>query len=224
MKRRLAATIIAVAGILVAGAGVAYATIPDINGVIHGCYSKSGGSLRVIDNTVTNCKSTETSLNWNLQGVQGPQGPVGPQGQQGPQGAQGPQGPQGSQGPAGPSGTSHGYFASAANVVIAGTPAYSAIVSISGLAAGNYMLSGQVFIGDYPSEPAVACRVQVNGTVLINTDVGLTLKNGSTDYVVVTAVTTSGTSSTIEVDCSSADNTTFAQEANLTLIQVDTLN
>ncbi len=40
---------------------VAYATIPDPAGVIHGCYSKSGGTLRVIDDSVTQCKSGETS-------------------------------------------------------------------------------------------------------------------------------------------------------------------
>src|SRR3954468_20471463 len=37
-------------GALVAG-GVAYATIPS-NSVIDGCYSRSGGALRVIDSTV----------------------------------------------------------------------------------------------------------------------------------------------------------------------------
>jgi hypothetical protein len=32
-----------------AAAGIAYASIPDANGVIHGCYSKDNGSLRAID-------------------------------------------------------------------------------------------------------------------------------------------------------------------------------
>jgi collagen triple helix repeat protein len=224
MKGRLAAAAIVAVGMMVAGAGIAYATIPDVSGVIHGCYAKSGGSLRVIDDTVTNCKSTETSLNWNVQGVPGPQGPAGPQGQQGPQGVQGPQGLQGVQGPAGPSGTSHGYSATSENAVIAMTPAFSKIVAISGLAAGNYMLSAQVFIADGTSEPAVNCTGFVNGTKLGNTYVLSQLKNGAADYVAVTGVTTSGTSSTIEVDCSSADNTSVAQEANLMLIQVDALN
>jgi hypothetical protein len=53
---------------LAAGVGVATGAIPDSGGVIHGCYTKSGGSLRVIDSTVTNCKSTETSLTWNQGG------------------------------------------------------------------------------------------------------------------------------------------------------------
>ena len=224
MKRRLPAAVLVAAGALVLGAGVVYATIPDVNGVIHGCYAKSGGSLRVIDDTVINCKSTETSLNWNVQGVQGPQGPAGPQGAQGLQGALGPQGPQGPQGPAGPSGTSHGFFATTQKTVIAMDPAFSKIIAISGLAAGNYMLSAQVALDDALNEPYVACKVIVNTTSLANTFVSVSLKSGLGNYVAVTAVTTSGTSSTIEVDCTSSDNTAIANEANLTLIQVDALN
>jgi hypothetical protein len=46
--------------------------------VIHGCYSKSGGTLRVIDRSVTNCKATvEPALDWNRQGPAGPAGPKG---------------------------------------------------------------------------------------------------------------------------------------------------
>jgi hypothetical protein len=73
-------------------AGAAYATIPDGGGVIHGCYQKSGGSLRVIDASVTGCSSKETSLNWNVQGLQGPAGVQGQQGAQGPAGPPGPAG------------------------------------------------------------------------------------------------------------------------------------
>ena len=71
-------------------AGVAYATIPNA-GVISACYSKSGGALRVIDKTVTNCKPTQTSLDRDQRGQPGPQGPVGPQGSAGSTGPQGPQ-------------------------------------------------------------------------------------------------------------------------------------
>jgi hypothetical protein len=81
--------------------GVAYATIPDASGVIHGCYARSGGTLRVIDSSVTNCKSGETALDWSVRGPHGAQGPPGPQGLQG---VQGPQGPQGVPGPPGLSG------------------------------------------------------------------------------------------------------------------------
>jgi hypothetical protein len=43
-------------------AGTAYATILGGDGAIHGCYTKSGGMLRVIDASATRCKSTETFL------------------------------------------------------------------------------------------------------------------------------------------------------------------
>ena len=65
---------------------VASATIPDSGGAIHGCYAKSGGALRVIDGSVTNCKSTETSLTWNQTGPAGPAGSTGPAGPPGPVG------------------------------------------------------------------------------------------------------------------------------------------
>jgi hypothetical protein len=71
------AALLAIVGALAVG-GVAYATIPGPGGVISGCYKKSGGALRVIDSSVTNCASNETSLPWNQAGLQGPPGPPGP--------------------------------------------------------------------------------------------------------------------------------------------------
>jgi len=91
------------AAALVFGA-VAFASIPDGNGVIHTCYGKSGGSLRVIDATNTSCGSNELSLNFNQQGPAGAQGPVGPQGPKGDTGATGATGPSGPTGPKGETG------------------------------------------------------------------------------------------------------------------------
>jgi hypothetical protein len=96
-----------VAGVLlVIGGGAAFATIPNA-GVINACYAKSGGSLRVIDASVTNCKSGETALAWDEHGAVGPvgpPGPAGPAGQAGPAGPAGPKGDTGATGPAGPAG------------------------------------------------------------------------------------------------------------------------
>jgi hypothetical protein len=64
-------------GLVAVGAAVTTvvsATIPT-NNVITGCYTRSGGILRVIDPRVTSCKSTETLLEWNVQGPVGPPGP-----------------------------------------------------------------------------------------------------------------------------------------------------
>jgi hypothetical protein len=52
MRARVVVAALAVLAMF-AVSGIAYATIPDSGGVIHGCYGKSGGDLRVIDATVT---------------------------------------------------------------------------------------------------------------------------------------------------------------------------
>lgn len=86
---RLAALVIIMLGL--ATCQTADAGIPDASGVIHGCYKKDQGSLRVIDTEMgQTCLSSEIALQWNQTG---PQGPVGPQGPAGPQGPTGPQGP-----------------------------------------------------------------------------------------------------------------------------------
>jgi hypothetical protein len=94
-KKRLV-LVASVLGVGCLAAGIAYATIPN-SGVINGCYSRSGGTLRVIDASVTNCKATETSLAWNVTGAQGTQGLQGIQGIQGIQGVPGPSGVSGYQ-------------------------------------------------------------------------------------------------------------------------------
>jgi hypothetical protein len=105
MKRFV--VVIAAVAMSVAVASVALATIPNA-GVISACYTKSGGTLRVLDASTSACSSKETSLAWNVQGpagAQGPPGSTGAQGAMGPQGATGPQGPAGPTGPQGPAGS-----------------------------------------------------------------------------------------------------------------------
>ena len=53
-------------------AGLAWATIPDSAGIIHGCYAKfsgqSGGELRVIDtDRGQTCRSSEVALDWSAR-------------------------------------------------------------------------------------------------------------------------------------------------------------
>jgi len=73
---------LAIVGTLLVAGGIAYATIPNSSGVIHGCYKDNQGTLRVIDTTkAQTCTSSEIALNWSQtgpQGAQGPQGPTGP--------------------------------------------------------------------------------------------------------------------------------------------------
>jgi hypothetical protein len=62
-----------ICGVLLATTSAAVAAIPDSGGVIHGCYKKAGGALRVIDSerrlvggrwVVQKCLSDEAPLNW----------------------------------------------------------------------------------------------------------------------------------------------------------------
>lgn len=101
MKFRLPspALVVAVAALVFALAGAAWAAIPDSSGVFHGCVSNRTGVLRVIDSSNTgfagHCFTrhhAETAITWNQTG---PQGPAGVQGLAGPQGKTGPQGPPG---------------------------------------------------------------------------------------------------------------------------------
>lgn len=90
--RVVASALVCVAAAAVAG--IAYASIPDSNGLIHGCYntgSNPSGQLRVVDTGKgATCSKNEQALTWNQTGPQGPQGPQGAKGEKGDPGAPGP--------------------------------------------------------------------------------------------------------------------------------------
>ena len=95
------AVAIAVGATLALGGGAAYAsTTAD---VIQGCYSNTNGNIRIVDQA-SQCRNTETSIEWNKQGIQGEVGPQGPQGLKGDTGDQGPQGLKGDAGATGETG------------------------------------------------------------------------------------------------------------------------
>ena len=76
---RPAVVALTIVGALLVAGGIAYATIPDGGGVIHACYQKNQGALRVIDtDKAQTCSSSESPLIWNQTGQQGPPGPTGP--------------------------------------------------------------------------------------------------------------------------------------------------
>ena len=92
--------VVLIAGLAAVAAGVAWAAIPDGNGVITACVHKSTGQVRVIDtggSQPESCKSQETEISWNQGGPTGPVGPPGPTGDKGPTGDQGPPGSTGYQ-------------------------------------------------------------------------------------------------------------------------------
>ena len=82
--------VVLVAVLFALGAGgVAYAMIPDSSGVIHGCYKKNNGQLRVLDPSADSCLPSESPLSWSQTGPPGPKGPTGSKGATGPQGPAG---------------------------------------------------------------------------------------------------------------------------------------
>jgi len=88
-KRAVLVTALAVIGTFIIG-GVAVASIPDPDGVIHGCRKTADGSLRVIDSATTEtCPNGFVALNWSQAGPVGPVGPAGPVGPLGPAGVNG---------------------------------------------------------------------------------------------------------------------------------------
>jgi len=103
---------LAILAAAVTGGAVAYAAIPDGSGLIHGCYSKRDGTLRVIDTTTGGSCSAgkENPLNWNQAGSTGASGPTGASGATGATGttgatgASGATGATGATGPTGPKG------------------------------------------------------------------------------------------------------------------------
>jgi collagen triple helix repeat protein len=102
-RRGVAAAVVVVAAV-VAG-GIAYASIPDANGVIHGCYRPTTGQLIVIKSDGKGCETGWTPLNWSQTGPTGLAGPTGPTGVTGATGPTGTTGPAGTTGPTGPTGT-----------------------------------------------------------------------------------------------------------------------
>ncbi len=80
LRRPSPGLVVAAVALVLAIGGVAYATIPDASGTIHGCYD-GRGALRVVDpQSGGSCLAGETALSWNQQGVAGPPGATGPAG------------------------------------------------------------------------------------------------------------------------------------------------
>jgi hypothetical protein len=59
------------------GGAVAFASIPDDQQVIHGCYKKANGQLRLIDPDLSRCRPSERPISWNQSGPAAPAGIAG---------------------------------------------------------------------------------------------------------------------------------------------------
>jgi hypothetical protein len=120
--RKWVAVAMAAVLLLLAG-GIAYASIPGPDGVIHGCYKTSGGnqgSVIVVDSAAS-CPSGYTALNWNQAGPAGVDGTDGVSGYEVVQGLVVIQGPH--------SGNGSGTISCPAGKVALGSGASSDVVS-----------------------------------------------------------------------------------------------
>lgn len=150
---------------------IAFASIPGSDGVIHGCYKKSGGTLRVIDTTIAQCDSrAEIPIDWNQIGPEGPQGPVGPvglQGIEGPQGATGATGETGATGPTGASGLSEVYagYGDSDDVTTA------QIIVSKNVPADSYLITAKVNGASSAPEPQIlTCFLSTGNKSAITVD------------------------------------------------------
>src|SRR5262249_16297374 len=132
LSKKLIVAIVAIAAI--AAGTTAYPAIPDVNGVIHGCYDPKTGALRVLD-TPTNgfslsCAPKEAGLTWS---------------QQGPKGDRGDKGDKGDKGDTGPS---DGYAVLAAQPLdpVVTLAFNSTVVAKLNLPAGKYLVSAKVWL------------------------------------------------------------------------------
>jgi Collagen triple helix repeat (20 copies) len=160
--------------LLVIGGAVAFASIPDANKVIHGCYGRFTGILRVIDTAkpLDRCLPTENPISWNQQGPVGPIGPPGPMGPMGLTGPQGLQGPAGPPGPQGPQGISGATFEVTTGRVVGSGGNYT-LVAQKGLSPGNWVfqvnvrIDYQVAFGGNDGREQSDCQLRANGTTVI---------------------------------------------------------
>jgi hypothetical protein len=83
-RRPSPALIVSIMALVLAMGGFAVAAIPDGSGVIHGCYKKKKGTLRLVSGT--KCKKSEKSISWNEKGQPGTAGAQGAQGGKGDKG------------------------------------------------------------------------------------------------------------------------------------------
>ena len=129
------ANVAATAALVLGLGGFAIASIPNANGVITGCYAKTG-ELRVIDEEDGQTCGDDTLLRWNQQGPQGVQGPQGKPGRDGTNGADG--APGRSAGPA-------YHVLRTSDVRPARGPRFTVVASRR-LPAGNYLFQGVVHL------------------------------------------------------------------------------
>lgn len=157
---------------LAAGGGVAYSSIPDGAGVIHGCYDTASGALRVIDTDAAGvCRGGETALDWNQKGEPGLSGAMGAPGAAGPQG---------------PPGSATAYGRSAGGPIALPEPGGVKKVATLTVPRGSYVITGKAVGGlnvpgfsCQPGTDVVLCNMLHNERRLAATIFGCAVQAGA---------------------------------------------
>jgi hypothetical protein len=89
-RRPSPALIISIIALIMGMGGFAFAAIPDSSGVLHGCYKKKKGTLRLVSGSSKCKKKSEKSISWNQKGQAGANGAAGAKGDKGDKGDAGP--------------------------------------------------------------------------------------------------------------------------------------
>ena len=236
-KRKLA--VAAVAIVAVAAGSTAFAAIPDAGGVIHSCYDKQSGQLRIYDsqtNLPKGCGAKETALSWNQQGPQGPKGDTGPQGPQGPAGPAGPTGPtgpqgqqgekgdQGDPGPAGPATLPTVYVTWAGQTAVPNSQVPVDVATLD-LPAGKYLLSATGVINKSVGAGSLNVTCSLWKTVTKLYDDGLLDNNGDAfeEQLAMSEVVTSATPFNVHLACKGGDDEQFIGSVHLTATEVQSI-
>jgi hypothetical protein len=202
-----------VASIAVASAGIAAASIPDPNGVIHGCYgtgSNPTAALRVIDTDMgATCSKNEKSLTWDQTGPPGPKGDKGDPG---------PPGPSEVFGAGHPGGTD--VLASAETTLTA-----------TAVPAGDYAISGKTQLTNnaFEGRPVSCELVDTGGDTFDSSSVDLAATNGAggdLTTIPVQAAVAIPSSTAVSLKCQAlggSDGDVQASESSLTLIKVGSI-
>ncbi|MGI8824201.1 MAG: hypothetical protein ACR2JC_00880 [Chloroflexota bacterium] len=233
LRGRRTLAVLGSATLALAISGVAFASIPDATGVIHGCYTTSGThALQVIDTAVKKvCPSGTTSLTWNQKGPKGATGATGATGSQGPKGntgATGATGATGTQGPQGPNGISVGYTGfNTAQVTMSSTPGGTTqVVRTNAVGtSGEYYVSASTLLY-VDSTDGVYCWITpvssgANDGALAGSNAGGNYQSASmTDYFFLSA------GDSLEVLCYSAtgDTNSHSYDATMNAILIGSSN
>jgi hypothetical protein len=134
IRTRTARFLLVAGALLALTTGGAYATgvlgsPVDADGVIHGCYQKYNGTLRLVAADDPACRTSEQQIAWSRTGPQGEKGDTGEKGEKGDTGEKGekgdagPQGIQGDRGTAGADGAAgvSGYHIVGADLTVSGS-------------------------------------------------------------------------------------------------------